>query len=112
MAEWVRLCGQDEAPAPGGLSEIEVGEHTVCLANIEGQLHALDNLCPHRQGPLGQGWIEGQTVVCPWHAWAFDCRTGLAELPERAQVKVYPLKVENATVHVDLCGPFLITGEL
>ena len=102
LAEWVRLCGVNEAPAPGGLQELEAGSQTVCLANIDGQLCALDNVCPHRQGPLAQGWIEGQTVVCPWHAWAFDCRTGVAEPPERAQVKVYPVRTEEGTVLVDL----------
>ena len=102
MANWVRLCAVEEAPAAGELSEVEAGTVTVCLANIDGQLRALDNLCPHRQGPLGQGWVEGQTVVCPWHAWAFDCRTGVAEAPEQAQVKVYPLQTEDGTVLVDL----------
>ncbi len=102
MAEWVRVCGVDEAPEPGGLREVETGSQTICLANIEGELRALDNVCPHRQGPLGQGWIEGQTVVCPWHAWAFDCRTGIAEPPEQAQVKVFPVRTEDGTVLADL----------
>ena len=75
---------------------------SICLANVEGRLCALNNLCPHREGPLGQGWIEGNTVVCPWHAWAFDCKTGLAEPPERAQVKVYPVRIEGDTVLADL----------
>ena len=102
MAEWVRLCAIEEAPPAGDLREVEVAGKTLCFANIDGQLHAIDNLCPHRAGPLGQGWIEGQAVVCPWHAWAFDCRTGIAEEPERAQVKVYPVRAEDGAVLVDL----------
>lgn len=102
MANWVRLCAVEEAPAPGDLREVDVRALTVCLANIDGELRAMENLCPHRQGPLGQGWIEGQTVVCPWHAWAFDCRTGLAEPPEQARVMVYPVRSEAGTVLVDL----------
>ena len=102
MAEWVRLCAVEEAPAPGDVREAEAAGQVLCLANIEGHLCVLDNACPHRQGPLGQGWIEGQTVVCPWHAWAFDCRTGIAEPPERAQVRVYPVRSEQGEVFVDL----------
>lgn len=102
MAQWVRLCAVEEAPGPGDVREIEIGSQALCLANIEGELHVLDNLCPHRQGPLGQGWIEGQSVVCPWHAWAFDCRTGIAEEPENAQVKVFPVRTEKDEVLVDL----------
>lgn len=102
MSEWVRLCALEELPAPGNLREVEVEGRTLCVANIEGTLHAMDNLCPHRQGPLGQGWIEGYTAVCPWHAWAFDCRTGIAEEPEQGQVKVFPVRTEDGTVLVDL----------
>ncbi len=102
MAEWVRLCAIEEAPAPGDLREVDVQGQTLCLANIEGELHAMENLCPHRQGPLGQGWIEGQAVVCPWHAWAFDCRTGIAAEPEKAQVKVFSVLKRNDEVLVDL----------
>ena len=98
----MRLCAIDETPAPGDVREIEAEGKTFCLANVEGELHLLDNLCPHREGPLGQGWIEGKTVVCPWHAWAFDCRTGVAEPPEQAEVKVYPLRTEAGTVLVDI----------
>jgi nitrite reductase (NADH) small subunit len=102
MAEWVRVCGASEAPQPGEVTEATIGNVTLCLANVEGELRALDNWCPHRQGPLGQGWIEGQTVVCPWHAWVFDCRTGTAEPPERAQVKVFPIRNENGEILTDL----------
>ena len=104
MAEWTTLCAVDEAPRPGDVREVDIGGRTLCFANVEGTLRALDNLCPHRDGPLGQGWIEGETVVCPWHAWAFDCRTGIAEAPERAQVKVYPVQIANGLVLVDLAA--------
>lgn len=101
MAQWVRLCSTGEAPEPGEVTEIECGGTTICLANVQGELHALDNVCPHRQGPLGQGWIEGTAVMCPWHAWAFDLRTGIAEEPERAQVRVFETRTEGNDVLVD-----------
>lgn len=102
MAEWVRLCGVKDAPKAGEVMEAEANGVTVCLANIEGQLHAIDNVCPHRQGPLSQGWVEGKTIVCPWHAWAFDVRTGLCEEPEHAQVRVYALRTEAEDILADL----------
>lgn len=102
MAEWVRLCAANEAPKSGEVTEVEANGVQICLANIEGQLRALDNLCPHRQGPLGQGWIEGQAVICPWHAWAFDTRSGLCDEPERAQVRTFPIQAQDETILVDL----------
>ena len=102
MSQWVRLCGVNEAPKPGEVTEVEAAGRAICLANVEGELHALDNVCPHRQGPLGQGWIEGKAVMCPWHAWAFDVRTGVAEEPEQGEVKVFPLRTEAGDLLVDL----------
>ena len=53
MAQWVRLCGVSEAPSVGRVVEAEVDGVGICLANVNGELSALDNWCPHRRGPLG-----------------------------------------------------------
>ena len=102
MEHWVRLCSASEAPAEGNVIETEVEGFWICLARVNGELAALDNWCPHRRGPLGQGWIEGNAVVCPWHSWAFDVRSGVAEPPDRAEVDVFPLRIEGDEVLVDL----------
>ncbi len=104
MAEWIRICSLAEAPAAGEVTEAEVDGTVLCVANREGVFSALDNVCPHRQGPLGQGWLEGRAVLCPWHAWAFDLETGVAEPPEQAQVAVYPVRIEGNAVEVYLDG--------
>ena len=102
MGTWVRLCAVNEAPKDDEVTEVEAGGVAVCLARIQGRFHAMDNACPHRQGPLGQGWVEGQAVICPWHAWAFDVTTGEAAEPEHAQVKIFPIREENGDLVVDL----------
>lgn len=102
VEQWVRLCGAGEAPKPGEVMEAEVSGVGVCLANVDGRLSALDNWCPHRRGPLGQGWLEGEAVVCPWHSWAFSTVTGVAEPPERAKVDVFRVKVEGEDVLVNI----------
>ncbi len=96
------MCAAQDAPKPGDVMEAEVNGSFVCLANVDGRLAALDNVCPHRQGPLGQGWLEGEAVLCPWHAWAFSTATGIAAPPERARVAVFPVKIEDEDVLVQL----------
>jgi len=102
VEDWVRLCGEDEAPGVGEVAEVEAGGVVYCVANVEGRLAVLDNVCPHREAPLGQGTLEGEAVVCPWHAWCFSTVTGVAEPPERAQVRVFPVKVEGGEVLVQV----------
>jgi len=104
MARWVRVCGLAEAPAEGDVMEAEAQGVAVCLARIGGELAALDNMCPHRQGPLGQGWVEGNAVVCPWHCWTFDVKTGEAEFPVAERVAVFPVLVSGEDVLVDIGG--------
>jgi nitrite reductase (NADH) small subunit len=101
MAQWVRLCGVEEAPQPGKVMRLEAHGVDVCLANVNGTLSALDNWCPHRRGPLGEGWVEGDRVVCPWHAWGFEVATGNCP-EEHAHVDVFPLKTEGGDVLVDI----------
>lgn len=102
LTKWITLCHLAEAPAPGHVLEVEVDGISVCLANIEGELSALDNWCPHRRGPLGQGWIEGQAVICPWHSWAFDARTGLADYPANERVAVFPIQIADECLVVEV----------
>jgi nitrite reductase (NADH) small subunit len=104
LAEWVRLCGLAEAPAAGQVKAAEVSGVTVCLANVDGELSALDNWCPHRGAPLAEGWLEGGSVVCPWHSWTFSVKTGEAEYPVHERVAVIPLKIEGEDVLADLSG--------
>ena len=102
MAHWVKVCTVDGAPAAGTVMECEVEGVGVCLANIDGELSALDNWCPHRRGPLGQGWIEGKAVVCPWHSWAFDAKTGLSDYPKGERVATLPVRLDGQEVLVQV----------
>lgn len=102
MRQFVRLCSLAEAPEPGTAIEVDAAGRTFCLANVDGELAALDNVCPHRQGPLGQGTVEGDSVVCPWHSWAFNAKTGEAEHSPQAKVEVFPLKVEQGVVLIEV----------
>lgn len=102
MKQWVRLCSVADAPAEGQVAEANAGDTTVCLARIGGVLSAVDNWCPHRRGPLGAGWLEGNAVVCPWHSWTFDMTTGAAEFPVDERVAVFPVKISGEDVLVQL----------
>lgn len=102
MGRWVKVCALAEAPAAGQAMEADAEGVGICLANVGGELSALDNWCPHRRGPLGQGWVEGESVVCPWHSWTFDVKTGVAELPVHDRVTVFPVRVEDGDVLVEI----------
>ena len=100
--QFVYLCKLENIPAPGALQEVAVQGRQLCLANHQGTLAAIDNNCPHRQGPLADGTLEDGKVLCPWHAWAFDLATGEADHDPRAKVQVFPLEVHGPDVMIGL----------
>jgi nitrite reductase (NADH) small subunit len=61
---------------PGTLLEATVGDRPIALCNFQGAIHAFTGECPHLGGPLGQGTLDGNTIICPWHGWEFNCVTG------------------------------------
>ena len=73
---YIKLTTQSELPGNGEAKEFEVGDKTICVANVNGTISAMDNVCLHMGGPLGQGYIEGNKLVCPWHGWEYDPKTG------------------------------------
>ena len=99
---YTKLTTQPELPAVNEAREFPCGDRTICVANVDGAVSAIDNVCLHRGGPLGQGMIEGGKVVCPWHGWQWDPKTGEAAHNPAAKVAVYPTKSEGEDVLIDL----------
>jgi nitrite reductase (NADH) small subunit len=102
MADIVKLSTQSELPSANEAKEFPCGDREICVANVNGHFSAMDNICLHRGGPLGQGTIEGGKVVCPWHGWAWDPKTGEATHSASAKVAVYPLKIENGEALIEI----------
>lgn len=97
--------GDASALAPGAVMEAEVNGSTYAICNVDGELHAFDGACPHAGGPLGQGNIEDGRLVCPWHAWEYDCRTGANDYDENLKLASFPVKVEDGGIFLEIEKP-------
>jgi nitrite reductase (NADH) small subunit len=67
-----------------------------------GRFYACGAICPHEDGPLADGWIEGDAVVCPWHGFDFDLATGACRVDPDLAVPVYSARLAGDAVEVDL----------
>ena len=99
MSDYVPVIAVSDLP-PGQATEVSVGGEMVALFNVAGAFHAVSNRCPHRGGPLGQGFVEGAEVSCPWHNWTFDVTTGENTASADMKVSRHDVKVEEGTVLV------------
>jgi nitrite reductase (NADH) small subunit len=99
---YIKLTTQSELPGEGEAKEFELGDKVICVANVNGTITAMDNVCLHMGGPLGQGFIEGDKIVCPWHGWEYDLKTGAMADDPKSKVAVYPVKTENGDVLIEI----------
>jgi len=85
----------------GESAVVSAGDAEVALFNVEGDFHALKNVCPHQGGPLGKGRVEDACVYCPWHGWQFDVTTG-EHVQSDAAAERYEVVVDGDDVYVRL----------
>jgi nitrite reductase/ring-hydroxylating ferredoxin subunit len=99
---FVRVAAAGDIPVGHGRM-VEKDGLTVAVFNAGGdRFYACGAICPHEDGPLAEGWLEGDVVVCPWHAFDFELATGRCRADGELAVPVYPARVSAGIVEVDL----------
>lgn len=99
MAEFVRVAATADIKLGHGIVA-EASGKTLAVFNVDGTIHAINNTCCHREGPLGEGELDGEIVTCPWHGWRFNVTTGACQNNPSANVEAYQVKVEGDDVKV------------
>jgi nitrite reductase (NADH) small subunit len=98
---WIRIATTDSIPPREGRA-VQVGDREIALFNLGSRFLAVDNRCPHRGGPLADGIVAGNAVVCPLHAWKVCLERGTVERPGDVAecINTYPAKVESDIVWI------------
>jgi nitrite reductase (NADH) small subunit len=98
---FVRAMKIGEVP-PGMVRELQLDGKVIALSNVGGKLYAINNVCLHRGGPLGEGELSGQVVTCPWHGWQYDVTSGKLVTNPAVGVETYPVELRGDDVYVDV----------
>ena len=98
---FVRAAGKADIPL-GKVCEVEVEGKMIGLANASGKICAFNNICAHQGGPLGEGDLVGQVLICPWHSWEYDVTTGKLVGNPEVGVETYAVEVRGEDVYVDV----------
>jgi 3-phenylpropionate/trans-cinnamate dioxygenase ferredoxin subunit len=100
-----RAAALRDIPARAGLC-VRIDGIDVGLFRVGGEIHAMENQCPHAGDPLSEGRLEGPIIECAAHGWTFDVRTGFR--PDDADgfpIPCFPVRLEGDDVFVDLDEP-------
>jgi 3-phenylpropionate/trans-cinnamate dioxygenase ferredoxin component len=95
---FVEIAPVDKLPA-GERLFVDVSGKSIVIFNLAGKLYALGDVCSHDNGPVGDGDIDENEIICPRHGARFEIRTGKAtSLPAILDIPAYPLRVENGMI--------------
>jgi 3-phenylpropionate/trans-cinnamate dioxygenase ferredoxin component len=102
MGTWTKVAREGDVEI-GTAQVVLAGEKRLALCNMDGALYAIDDVCTHDGGPLGEGQLIGANIECPRHGALFDVRTGKAvTLPAIYPVDTYPVRVTDGAVEVEI----------
>jgi 3-phenylpropionate/trans-cinnamate dioxygenase ferredoxin subunit len=102
MSDFVAVAKVAEIPDPGR-KIVELDDQLVVVIHTAGHFYAIDDVCTHDGGPLGEGTLDGTTIACPRHGAKFDVRTGAAlTMPATKPTASHEVKIDGDDVLVKL----------
>ena|SRR5215469_16971365 len=97
------LAARRSEISPGTTRRVVIDGNEILICNVDGNIYAIEDVCTHDGGPLDQGELEGEVVVCPRHGATFDVRTGDAlTLPAVVPLLTYPVTLEGDDVYLEV----------
>ncbi len=98
----VKVASLSELPIQIGVEVIIDGIELALFKLASGKVKAIENKCPHKQGPLAQGIVSGEFVFCPLHDRKISLKDGLVQKPDVGCVKTYDVVIEDGHVYINL----------
>ncbi len=103
MAKFVKVGNRSEFQDLEAGKLVDAGGQSIAIFDLGGKYYAIENTCPHRGGPLAEGEMNGEEVICPWHGARFNIKTGAVLAPPAPQgVKSFPVRVTGDDVEVEI----------
>jgi toluene monooxygenase system ferredoxin subunit len=79
----------------GDMTGVKVGTTSVLLVNVDGEIRAYENRCPHQAWPLEEGDLDGRELTCVNHHWVFDAVTGKGINPDDCALNSFAVQVDD-----------------
>ncbi len=102
MSDWVAVAKAGEIP-PGQCRAFDIDDRMIAVVNLDGDYHAIDNICTHAYAELCDGKIIGDEIQCPLHGARFSILTGAVTAPPAYEpLNTYPVRVSEDTIEVQV----------
>lgn len=102
VTEWIDIVSVNEIPKLGSRIVKTESSNIALFRTAEDKIYAIKDECPHKQGPLSQGIVHGDSVTCPLHNWKINLSNGEVLGPDEGCVNTYPVRVDSNRVYIKL----------
>ncbi len=109
--EWFEIGHIEDIPLRGARCVMTPQGKIAVFRTQDNVVHAIEDMCPHKKGPLSQGIVHDASVTCPLHNWVISLETGEVRGPDEGSVKTFPLRVENGVIFMALQQEILVAAE-
>jgi len=99
--KWYPVSGIEPTNTPF-IKKLTLGGKSICLVNYDNKLFALGATCPHAGEDLSKGWCKDSKLVCPYHRFSYDIKTGKGSPGQNDYVESYPVKLKNGEVLIGI----------
>src|SRR3989344_3327342 len=99
MTEYIEVADKEDIPENGS-KIVEYNGERVALFNLNGEIHAIHNTCPHAGGPLGEGSLDESIITCPWHGWQFNVKDGASPINPNAKVAKFNVLIDGNKIKI------------
>ena len=97
---WIDVGSIDDIPLRGA-RKVKTAKGCIALFRTDtAEVFATEATCPHKQGPLNEGIVHGQSITCPLHNWVFDLTTGEAQGADEGRIETYPVRIEEGRIMI------------
>ena len=105
MSEWLKLCPIDEIPVLGSRVMPRMNSTSIAIfRSSDDVIFAVEDVCPHKGGPLSQGIMHGSKVTCPLHGWNISLDDGAACAPDVGCATTFATRLDAGVVWLQIDG--------
>lgn len=101
-AVWVLIGTIDDIPRQGSRRVHNGAMRIAVFRTVDDRIFALEDKCPHKNGPLSEGIVHDGCVTCPLHNWVISLETGEAQGADDGRTSTFPVRLEGRNVYLDL----------
>lgn len=101
MAQKIK-AGKKSEIGEGSPKIIEAAGKQIAVINSGGKFYAILNVCAHEGGPVGEGFVTGDAIMCPWHAWEYDLKTGKSITMPGKGIQTFKVVIQGDDIFVEV----------